>query len=276
LLNHIRVSRGKWRLKAFIDPIGRPANDAFLPIRPTQSGWTVPMLWALCNSPIANAYTYSHSAKKHIVTGFLQNMRVPDISQQDTSNLEQAIEIYLTAAADFSSIQMKPQRKRKSDRTNKDRDTVSLPLFEEAQIKGDPPVDSDRTKLRALLWRIDAEILRLYSLPATLERQLLDFFDGVERVGVPFHQERYIPNELTYVNRLDDYLQISDEWDRTDERRCELIEKRIKCGKRTPEEQKEFDKLQHLFDLRRQYCSPGPLIDESMLGRLLEEDLKSK
>jgi hypothetical protein len=123
-----------------------------------------------------------------------------------------------------------------------------------------------------LHWRVDSEVLRLYALPPKLERELLDFFDGVKRVGVPFEQTRYIPREFRDVYRLDNFLRITDEWEQTDDRRCELIEIRFRRGRRTSAEKKEFSELQHLFDLHRQFYSPEPLIDEVKLKQLQEED----
>jgi hypothetical protein len=141
---------------------------------------------------------------------------------------------------------------------------------------GDAPSDDEiqaaSERLRALHWRVDAEVLRLYALPPKLERELLDTFDGVRRVGVPFEQTRYIPREFRDVATLDEFLRITDEWDATDAQRCELIEKRIKTGRRTPEEEKEFRSLQRLLSSHRRYHNPQPMIDEDKLRRLLEED----
>jgi len=82
------------------------------------------------------------------------------------------------------------------------------------------------------------------------------------------------------VQRLDDFLRITDEWEQTDERRCQLIEKQIKHGRRTTSEQAEFQELQRLYDLRRSYQrwfrtgdANGPLFDEAKLRRLKEEDI---
>ena len=128
---------------------------------------------------------------------------------------------------------------------------------------------------------MDAELLKLYALPAEIERELLDFFDGVSRVGVPFKQKGYIPSAFREVLRLDEFLSITDEWVQTDERRCQLIEKRIQHGRRTATEDAEFKELQRLFDLRRSYLrwcetgdAHGPLFDEKKLKQLKEEDAR--
>jgi hypothetical protein len=115
-------------------------------------------------------------------------------------------------------------------------------------------------------------VLRLYALPPELERELLDAFDGVPRVGVPFEQTRYIPRDFRDVLTLDEFLRITDEWEATDTRRCELVEKRIKSGRRTADEEKEFRYLQRLLMLHRRFYAPLPTAEiKALTGSLKEE-----
>lgn len=271
LLNHVRVSRQPWRLKAFIDPVGCPATGAFLLIRSKHPNWSIHALWALCNSPIANAYTYTHSSKKHIMAGFLRKMPVPALDvDQRLDDLEEKVQTYLAAARDFSAKQLDGDTKR-IRRKHTAFEKTQL-LFNEADVNGSGTKAASRDYLRTLHWRIDAEVLRLYALTPELERQLLNLFDGVKRVGVPFEQTRYIPLGCPDVYRLSDFLRITDDWEMTDARRCELIEKRIKNGHRSATEEVEFKELQRLFDLHRRYYTPDPLFDEAKLRELQEED----
>jgi hypothetical protein len=64
----------------------------------------------------------------------------------------------------------------------------------------------DEDRARALLQRVDAEVLRLYDLPPRLERQLLDLFSGQQRPGVPFTFERYFPEDFEPCFPLHMYL----------------------------------------------------------------------
>ena len=136
----------------------------------------------------------------------------------------------------------------------------------------DEEIAAASERLRALHWRVDAEVLRLYALPPELERELLDAFDGVPRVGVPFEQTRYIPREFRDVLTLDEFLRITDEWDATEARRCKLIEKRIKTGSRTSEEEKEFRQLQRLLMLHRRLYAPLPTAEIKALTKRLKEE----
>ena len=139
-------------------------------------------------------------------------------------------------------------------------------------LNSDEAIARVRERLRALHWRVDAEVLRLYALPPELERELLDAFDGVPRVGVPFEQTRYIPREFRDALTLDEFLRITDEWEATEARRCELIEKRIKTGSRTAGEEEEFRQLQRLLMLHRRFYAPLPTAEIKALTKRLKEE----
>jgi type I restriction-modification system DNA methylase subunit len=283
LMNHGRVSRAEWRLKAFIDSVGKPFTHRFIVLRPKER-CPLELLWALCNSPYANAYTYADSGKRDISATFLREMPVPELGRSNLASLENAVRAYLAAAREFSAKQVagvpksKPRAKASVSKGTPSRDQLVLDGIGAEEPEALAAV---RERLRGLHWRVDAEVLKLYALPGELERELLDFFDGVPRVGVPFEQKGYIPSAFRAVQRLDDYLRITDEWEQTDERRCQLIEKRIKHGRRTAVEEVEFKELQRLFDLRRSYRrwlrtgdANSPLFDEAKLRRLEEEDAR--
>ncbi|HMY21168.1 MAG TPA: hypothetical protein PKA58_32820, partial [Polyangium sp.] len=93
------------------------------------------------------------------------------------------------------------------------------------------------------------EVLRLYGLPAWAERKILNLFTGMRRRGVPFHQETYFPRGFSALDRLSDLLAITADWPQTNERRCELIAKKIKKTL-TEGEIREFDYLDGLADAR--------------------------
>lgn len=280
VMNHVRTGGGAWRHKAFVDPVGRPATDAFLLLSPLALHWSLEVLWALANGPFANAFTLTNSAAKQIGVHLLERMRVPALTENPTS-LQSAVRSYFTAACAFSASQRgnvaKPKRLTKKPAAKAAAESVQLALdgiTDDASLPDNPI----REPLRALHWRVDAEVLKLYALPAELERELLDFFDGVPRVGVPFEQKGYIPLGFREVQRLDEFLRITDEWEQTDERRCQLIEKRLHGGGRTKAEDAEFAELQELYRLRRSYRrwqrtgdADSPLIDENKLRHLTQK-----
>ena len=283
VMNHVRTGGGAWRHKAFVDTKGRPATDAFLLLSPLAPNWSLEVLWALANGPFANAFTLTNSAAKQIGVRLLESMRVPALTETPASLLS-AVRNYLAAACTFSESQRgtSPASKRRAKKpaAKASSDDSQLPL-EGITTDLQQPEDAAREHLRALHWRVDAEVLKLYALPAELERELLDFFDGVPRVGVPFVQRGYIPRAFRETLRLDEYLRITDEWEQTDDRRCQLVEKRYRGGGRTAAENAEFADLQRLYDLRRCYCrwvrtgdAHSPLIDEAKLRQLQEEDAR--
>ncbi len=275
LLNYAPVDRDIWRLKAFVDPIGRPATSRLLLVRPKRQELSLNCLWALCNSPLTNAYTYAWASKRDITAGLMRAMPVPDLNFSNLTRLEAAACAYLDAAKEFTAIYQQPLAKAKSGspkkalpkQTASDQMHLGLP----GQLS-DEEIATAKERLRALHWRVDAEVLRLYALPPELERELLDAFDGVPRVGVPFEQARYIPREFQDVFTLDEFLRITDEWDATEARRCKLIEKRIKTGSRTNEEEKELRQLQRLLMLHRRLYAPLPTAEIKALTKRLKEE----
>lgn len=283
VMNHVRTGGGAWRHKGFIDPVGRPATDAFLLISPLEANWSLETLWAIANGPFANAFTLTNSATKQIAVRLLKRMRVPALSEPPL-DLNSAVQNYIATAREFTAkYGSKDVASKKHEKPKKTKGTGETPELPLVGLSNERPDGESlaRENLRALHWRVDAEVLKLYALPAELERELLDFFDGVPRVGVPFEQKCYIPSTFREVMRLDEFLRITDEWEQTDERRCQLIEKRIKHGRRTAAEETEFKELQRLFDLRRSYLrwretgdAHSPLFDEKKLRRLKEEDAR--
>jgi hypothetical protein len=173
-----------------MDKKGHPVTSRFLVIRPRDSRWRLEVLWAICNSPLANAYSYAFSGKRDVLAGLVREMPLPPIDPKDTGPLRKAVKAYLRAVRATEHILASP-------------------------------VSDDR--LRALHWRIDAEVLRLYALPPGLERQLLDLFTGAKRRGVPFAQTEYMPRTFTEPLTLRELLAITVDWQETNARRSRLI-----------------------------------------------------
>ena len=110
-----------------------------------------------------------------------------------------------------------------------------------------PPNDTLKEQLKVLHWRIDAEVLRLYDLPAEMERKVLDLFTGIGRRGVPFEQTEYFPEGFTELDRLSDLLAITADWPKTNRRRAKLIDLEEE-GRLTPARADELENLQRLAD----------------------------
>jgi len=180
ILNYAPVSRGPWRLKALLDREGRAVTSRFLTVRPKEADTPLEYLWALCNSPVSNAYVYAHSTKRDILAGQMRRMPVPHPSPNEVHLVLETVRAYFMACKDL-----------------------------------DDPLSSgtDDDEARDLLLEIDALILRLYDLPPHLERQLLDLFAGHQRQGVPFPFERYYPEDFRPYIPLHVYL--SEEYTRS-------------------------------------------------------------
>jgi hypothetical protein len=118
---------------------------------------------------------------------------------------------------------------------------------------------------------LDAAVLDAYELPARVQRQLLNQFQGWKRpIATPFTD--YFPPQFKDVITLKDFVAIQYDYDATNERRCGLIEKELSKSSLTTEEREELDHLQHLADLLIRLKDPYPL--EELSG--LVSELKSK
>ena len=163
LLNYGRVSREAWRLKAVLDTHGHAVTSRFLTVRPRISGLDLAFLWALLNSPLANAFAYCESMKRDVMAGTMRRMPVPRFTESTARRIVEAVRAYLDLAR---------------------------------QTEGFMQVAPSDESIRQALLRMDAEVLRLYDLPPRLERQLLDLFEGVERRGVGCDFRRYYPEGM--------------------------------------------------------------------------------
>ncbi|MDP2274256.1 MAG: N-6 DNA methylase [Archangium sp.] len=97
VLNYSPVSRGPWRLKALIDRGGHAVTTRFHVIRPKED-LSLELFWALCNSPYANAYAYTHSTKLHITSGVLRALPVPRLTRQDSERIAPKVREYFRTA----------------------------------------------------------------------------------------------------------------------------------------------------------------------------------
>ncbi|MEZ6110756.1 MAG: N-6 DNA methylase [Pirellulaceae bacterium] len=95
LMNYARVSRGPWRLKAFIDSVGRPVTSSFLTVRSRATPLAV--VWALMSSAIANTYAFCHLGKRHNIVGDMR--RVPMPKAHSFAGIEVAANAYIAAAS---------------------------------------------------------------------------------------------------------------------------------------------------------------------------------
>lgn len=224
LLNYARVSRGPWRLRALIDREGHAVTSRFVAVRSKTPDYPLEYFWAVLNSPLANAFAYCHLAKRDNTVGTIRATPIPRGGAQAITRIEEAAHAYLAAVS---------------------RDHV-------------PARQVGPETLRDLMLRVDAEVLRLYQLPPQLERELLDLFAGWPRVGVPFSFERYFPPHFEDCLPLHDLIAITHDWPKTNRRRDELIEKKVR-RKIGPDEKAELNRLQELADLRVRLVAPLPL-----------------
>jgi hypothetical protein len=247
LLNYPRVSREAWRLKGLQDKKGHPVPSDFLVVRPKPTAISLAVFWGILNSPIANAYAYCQSNKRNVLVGDIRRMPVPNLLEQNLTALETAVKNYFDAAATFSKQKKVTHNKQK---TGRETIQMKFPLGVAEEVD-----DFKESELKQLHWQIDAEILRLYNLPAPMERKVLDLFEGIRRRGVPFDQTEYFPRGFNDLNRLSELLAITADWPKTNRRRAKLIDLEEE-NHLTPEQATELERLQQLADARVNLLKP--------------------
>lgn len=179
LVNYVRAMRGPWRIKAMYDPQGHAVLNTYSTVRLHESGPPALFIWALLNSPLANAYVYSHTMKRHIYDSLIASIPMPQHWEQSVDQIVSAAHKYMTMAREPAQF----------------------------ELRGD-----DDAGLQRALVEMDATVLRAYDLPPGLERQLLDLFTGVPRkgVGCPF-TGYYLPG---FSSHLPLHLLISERFER--------------------------------------------------------------
>lgn len=192
LLNYARVSREAWRLKATLDEQGLALTSRLVAIRPTTPGSTALYLWALLNSPVANAFVYCHTFKRDILVGTVRKMPVPPLSQAQVASIEQTAMRYRYLA------------------------TSSGPLYD---------AEATPAGVYQALVAMDAAVLQAYDLPPRLERQLLDLFAGVPRKGVGCTFTGYYP--AGFSSYLPLHMLLSEDFQRA---QADLTSDRFKPG----------------------------------------------
>lgn len=169
IMKKTRRSRDMWRVAAFADFNGLACFETFFAIWPRDPSDTV-VLEAVLNGPIANAFLAAHCGRREFSIKAIHKIPFPMLSDRQVGIVNQLVSEYKTNVESASS--------------------TALSSFSEA----------DR-----LLREIDAAILTAYGLPPRLERRLLDFFNGSERL-VPFNFGAYFPPEFKPFFSLRDWL----------------------------------------------------------------------
>ncbi|MEX1228965.1 MAG: N-6 DNA methylase [Planctomycetaceae bacterium] len=161
LVNYAPIGQRPWRLKPFVDPVGRPFTSRFLSVRPIGSTDLV-FLWALLLSPLANLFANTHLLKRDVTKGIIETFPIPPADEISRNRVCSIASQYIDLAS---------------------RNARSL-------IN---PGGYGESELLRLLTSLDAEVLRLYQLPAKSERFVLEQFRGAQRPGVPIRFTEYYP-----------------------------------------------------------------------------------
>ena len=156
VMNH-SGPRDAWRFIRSGQRRGDRSEQPFLVRAKRIAEHSLLTLWAVMFSPVANAYAYSWSGKRHTLASEWLAMPLPDPTSTEGGD-----------------------RGRSRRRTSK----LAVPPSDFTLTPPDEPA------IRRALLELDAAVLRVYDLPPALERQLLAIFDGVETPGRRLHVPR--------------------------------------------------------------------------------------
>jgi hypothetical protein len=248
LLNYATVAREPWKLKATLDERGLALTNRFLAIRPRPDGPSALFLWAILNSPVANAFVYDHLGKRDILVGTMRKMPVPARSRSHEAMIEQASLRYRQLASSAG------------------------PLF---------TPDSTPEYIKHALLEMDAAVLQAYDLPPRLERQLLDLFTGIERKGVGCEFRGYYPPGLNAYVPLHEL--ISEEYARSTLGRFRAEHTPVESPDVLRALRTASEEVGEPDDRRRRYTRLSELLDEwsteqndfdARIGPIIEEALR--
>jgi len=173
LANYARTGSTPWRIKALIDREGLPVTNRFLIIRPRDTEWSLEALWALLNSPYANAFAYCHCMERDNLESTIRDIPLPECNSSDLQNLKRLVQEYFALYQENKEI-----------------------------LKSEPSQKEAKKRMLA----IDVEIMRLYDLPPKLEKHLLNLFNGYRRKGVDFKLDHYYHKGFESWIPLHEYL----------------------------------------------------------------------
>jgi type I restriction-modification system DNA methylase subunit len=173
IVNHARASRDAWTMKAWLDQEGIAVKGNFLVVRSKHAEVTGVALWALLNSPVANAFVYCRATKRHIIGGDLLSLPIPNLRGETLAGITSAAQAYLATTRETGGF-----------------------------FRPDP----NPSAVREALLSMDAAVLRAYNLPPRLEHQLLSIFWGVERKGVGCDFRGYYPPDARPFVPLHEFI----------------------------------------------------------------------
>jgi len=214
VVNAARFERkAPWRIAAFADDQGLAFTKQFFAIWP-RDGVSEFALAAILSSPLANFFSFTVDLERDNHISTLERLPLPPME-------------HLKPGSVLDRLARKTQKLIQAE-------------HEKALI--------NEAKIQEAIIRLDAAGLEAYGLTARQQRQLLDQFAGWKRpICIDF--DRYFPKHFKDVITLSDFVAIQYDWDKTNERRCELIDKDYSRAGLTTDERRELDHLQHLADL---------------------------
>jgi hypothetical protein len=198
-----------------------------------KDGVSVFAIAGILSSPIANAFSFTHDLERHNHISTMRRLPIPSVQ-------------HLCASGNLHK------------RSKRLQSMLEVETY-------DPDVVVDE------LLRLDAAVLDAYELPDRIQRQLLDQFQGWRR-PIAANFNGYFPEQFPDAISLSDLVTIRYDWEETNERRCDLIDKDLSRDGLSADERAELDRLQYLADILVRLEAPYPNEElDAMIAKLKVE-----
>ena len=209
-------------------------TDNFFGVWPKDADTTIEYIAAVLNNPVTAAFVACHATGKHNSKNILDQIPVPQNSEDEREAVTLLVRKYLTNLA---------------------------------QPHG--PTPFGRGETRDALLEIDAIILKGYGLPESLQLKALSYLrQAVRPVAVDFKmsalESRLAAGDRTRIENP------VEAWDSYNNRRAFLIDKELNAGL-TQEEQRELRQLQDAADSYLDRFEPLPLEELSWLDERVRQ-----
>ncbi len=162
ILNASRRTRGHWKITAAPDYDGLYCYQTFMGVWPRDE-LSIQFLCAVLNSPVANAFVACHEGQRSIRGETIKGIPIPEIAKADIDQIQKLVNEYANTRQRW--------------------------------LSGNIFLNDTQLLCKALIEKIDAEILKAYDLAPRLERSVLDYFTGHRR-PVPVEFIEYYPEDF--------------------------------------------------------------------------------
>ena len=104
IVTKARISRGKWKMVAFPDEQGVTCYQTYTAVWPESDDFDEILLAAILNSPVANAFVFTHGSPIDITLPILRQIPIPYFTPAQEKRLRQLVRQYQSKPSDPTRV----------------------------------------------------------------------------------------------------------------------------------------------------------------------------